>query len=241
MALAIASVGSYADDFTGTALALGVPAGVASGSLICVTLIAYQGATPSAPTITGFTAGMASPANLSAFGLSFRFYRFYRYATGADSGTYTVSKIASQLVGGYAYLVSGWTGSGNPFVDSLYEAANGSGPASVASFTPGGAASLLEALSLADNATPPTGFTGAATATSRDGDKINLASQVQTVAAATGTLTFGSGEGVASVATIRQAPSITNNVRLGTATPSSYRLGSSTPTAIYLGTNKLFG
>lgn len=207
MALAVASAGTYADDFSGTSLAIGVPSGVTSGALVCVALIAYQGSTPTPPTVAGFTAGMSSPADLSAFGLSFRFYRFYKYATGADTGTYTVTKISSQLVGGFAYRVTGWTGSGNPFTDSLHEAANGSGPVSVAAFTPAGAGSLLEALALQDNTTPPSGWVLDAGATSRDGDKINLDHVVQTTAASTGTLTFGSGEGIASVATIRQASS----------------------------------
>lgn len=204
MALTRAASGAYVDDFANASMALPVPAGVTSGALVCATLMVY-GSSVTAPSISGFTAGPVSASALSAFGLSFKFFRFYKYASAADSGTYAVAKGASQVCAGYAWRVGGWTGSGSPFVDTLHEAANGSGSASVASFTPGGAGSLLDALWLADNTTAPTGFTLDTSATSRDGDKINLASLVQTTTAATGTLTFGSGEGVASVATIRQS------------------------------------
>jgi hypothetical protein len=190
---------------------------VTSGALVCVAVMGYAVSAPGTPTVTGFTLAQSSAASLNAFGLQFKTWWFYKYATGADSGTYAGTCTSGNAVMAFAFRVAGWTGSGSPFADSLHEAAASGAPASVASFTPGGDNSLLTLIMLDGGANYPAGWVEATNAKDIDGDTITLASLAQTTASATGTITGGNADGtVLSVATLRQATSIPHGSASGT-------------------------
>ena len=123
----MAAVGSGA---TGsTSAAAGVPSGVASGSLLVATVDGVWNTTTtptsaafSAP--SGWTLAQINPYSYTATGNSFAVALYYKYATGADTGTYSFT---GNSVGGASVLevdaiaeriVNGPT-SGNPFTGSL--------------------------------------------------------------------------------------------------------------------------
>lgn len=205
MALSVAAVGSLGNAKTGTNYAPGVPAGVASGTLVCAAVMGYATTLTTAPTITGFTAGPVSASALNAFGFQFKIWWFYKYATGADTGTYTGTMASGNAMMAYAFTLAGWTPtSGSPYVDSLHEAVTNGGTAAVASFTPAANATLLLGIHLDSGANFPAGWTKSANATDLDGDTITLSYLYQATAAATGSITFGNVDGtVVSVASMR--------------------------------------
>lgn len=210
MALSIGAVGSLGNAKTGTTFNVGVPAGVASGTLVCIAVMAYNaGSAPTTPTITGFTLSRQSAASMNAFGFQFRTWWFYKYATAADTGSYAIGKASTNAMMAYAFTVSGWTSAGDPFADTLHESVTDGGATTVASFTPGGNNSLLALIMLDSGANYPPTWTKNVNTTDLDGDTITLASITQTTAAATGAQTVGNADGtIASVATLRQATSM---------------------------------
>ncbi len=242
MALSVASVGGLGNASTGTTFTVPVPSGVTAGALVCIAVIAYSGSDPATLSVTGFTLSKSSPALMNAFDLRFKVYWLYKYATTADTGTYTGAMTAGDTVMAYAFRVAGWTGTGDPYADPLHEAVTDGGATTVASFTPAGPASLLTSISLDSGAHIPSGWTVAKSATDADGDTITLATLVQTTATPTGALTYGSADGtIVSVATIRQATTIPHgggtgsSMYTGTATGHTSSHGAATGTLTFTG------
>jgi len=240
-ALTMGTIGPYADNYADTSFTVGVPSGVTVGALVCAAVIVY-GSDLTPPSITGFTLSKSSPSVMTAFGLNFKVFWFYKYATSADSGTYTISKGANQVNAAYVWRLIGWTGSSDPYADTLHEGVNDSGPAVVSSFTPGGESSMLISIALQDTSSVPTGWVKDATATSRDGDTINLGHIVQDSPTATGSLAFGSTEGVVSIATIRQSTPSTDvlGLNLGANNLKKLMLGSQEIKKAYIGSSLVY-
>ncbi|MEJ0073257.1 MAG: hypothetical protein WDN27_04235 [Candidatus Saccharibacteria bacterium] len=122
--------------------------------------------TSASVTVTGFTLGSFVTYDAGSFYEAV--YMFYKYATGSDSGSYTVNDntVAGASVDEGDILSARITGgptSGNPFVDTFQSATNTTATTAVmSSFTPGGDNSLLLALLWVDNsstATFPGGWT----------------------------------------------------------------------------------
>jgi len=206
----VASNGTIADTTT-TTVAVPVPSGVVSGSLIVAYIYAawFNGTTPTAAQFTPpagsgtwvikdiVTHALNGP-NQHAMIVA------YKYATGSDSGTYswTVNSLggnAPAFASGVAGRITGGATSGDPFADAIQQgsSADGSSSVAVASFTPGADNTLLTGF-MEDAAggatiTQPASWGSLATSTGggASGSSI-LTSLTQGTAAATGTLTFSS-------------------------------------------------
>jgi hypothetical protein len=142
----------------------------------------------------------------------FGIFLCYKYASGADSGHYSVTL---NSVGGtaalgadaYTFRVTGGPTSGNPFVDTVRTAgANSGATATVASYTPGGDDSLLIASFFSNDSgslTGPSGWTKNLDYADIDGSvDFGLFSRAQTTAAATGSLSFSQSGGVGGAGVI---------------------------------------
>ena len=140
-----------------TSVAIPVPASVAAGDLILVHIIKENTAAITPP--AGFTlksqvtAGSGSQQSV-----------YWKYATGADAGTYTFSWTGSTFAGGSSHRITASVGSGDPYDVFDHEVAAGASTSSPAvQFTTTGVDRLLVWHAMAENGsavwTQPTGFT----------------------------------------------------------------------------------
>jgi len=202
-----------------------VPSGVTTGTLVVLAVLAlrWDGTTiaPSDITVpTGFALGAASPA--FDIGVSSQILWFYKYATGADSGTYAIGAFGGiggrGSVGGVALTISGGTVTGNPFVDDERHVSSNTAATdlTIGNSTPGGDDSLFLAFSSLGGGPHvtralPTDWANVASLTpDADGDYDYLDSATQGAAAATGELSWtgGADNGVLSVVTIRPGETV---------------------------------
>jgi len=220
-------------DTTSLTYSVPVPTGVVAGSLI-VAYIYGAWFSSTTPTTAAFTppAGqgwvikdivshLLNGPNQHAMIVA------YKYATGADSGSYSwttnaLGAVDPSFSSGVALRVTGGATSGDPFADAIQKgsSADGSSSVVVASFTPGGDSTLLVGFAEdANGATVslPGGWTSLATSTGggASGGSV-LGDLTQSTAAATGTLTFTSTDStfskLALVGTFR-APGIPSGLR----------------------------
>jgi hypothetical protein len=198
----ITSIGTPASKTTGTTLAVPVPAGVAVGSLVIMVVgTEYQTstlATTAAVTSPGFTVAQVNAFTPYA-NFSEASFLLYKYATAADTGTYTitfnmVAGVDQDEMAAIAAIVSGGPTSGNPFVDTFRTGTTSVGTSvTVSSFTPTANNSLLIASVWNDDQYTngfPSGWANNASTSAMPG--ISLATLRQGVAAATGSLTWTS-------------------------------------------------
>jgi photosystem II stability/assembly factor-like uncharacterized protein len=234
----VTSVGATASTVTST-LAVPVPYGVTTGSLVVITCGA-EWLTATLPTTAAVSASGFTVAQIATFspysGYSEASFILYKYATGADSGTYTLtfSAVAGANIdeaAGVAAIIVGGPPSGNPFTDTFRTGTTALGSSvNVSSFTPSGNNSLLLASVWNDDSfttSYASGWTN--NASSSANPAISLTTFQQSTAAATGTLTWGSSASTdlaVLIGTIR--PTITSIV----STPSTYTLPVNT-TALY--------
>jgi hypothetical protein len=197
-----------------------VPSGVATGDLI---LLAIKG--ESAGNVVGGANTFASTGftyldTIEIYaGYTERMVVFYKYATGADTGTYTITDSGAFYdAAGIAVRITGGPTSGTPNVDTIQKLAQSSPNVTIPSFTPTANGSLLVGFAADDDngltITPPAAMTHIANVTY--GSTMSADSLTQSTAAATGNLTWTNGY-LAMVLTFR------------TPTGGSYNV-SSTPT-----------
>jgi len=202
----VASSGAIGSVGSGT-LAVPVPAGVASGSLIIAYIYAgwFNAATPTTAqftppdgtwTIKDIVTHVVSGGQLAMIVA-------YKYATGSDSGTYawTVNALGGtgcSFSSGVASRVTGGATSGDPFADAIQKgsAADGSSTVAVASFTPGGDNTLMTGYCDDPDSSPtvtvPSGWSSVVSNSDTTSGGSVLGQVTQSTAAATGTLTFTS-------------------------------------------------
>lgn len=207
MAAPVVANAGGANNTTGSTVSIPVPTGVTSGSLIVASvfgdwgagfngsLLAGIGGAFTAPDGTWTFAGIELGLSLGGFGQYVGYW--YKYATGADSGTYaftakTVSGSTSTYTSGWAALITGGTASGSPFSDTAQSASVYGLSVTVNSFTPGGDSSLLLASYLNESGgtrTWPSGWSGDLTGTT---PILYVGHTAQTTATATGSLVYSS-------------------------------------------------
>jgi len=202
----VASSGAIGSVGSGT-LAVPVPAGVASGSLIIAYIYAgwFNAATPTTAqftppdgtwTIKDIVTHVVSGGQLAMIVA-------YKYAIGSDSGTYawTVNALGGtgcSFSSGVASRVTGGATSGDPFADAIQKgsAADGSSTVAVASFTPGGDNTLMTGYCDDPDSSPtvtvPSGWSSVVSNSDTTSGGSILGQATQSTAAATGTLTFTS-------------------------------------------------
>ena len=206
----VASVGTPYEWASGTSLVPAVPSGVVAGSLVVVFLYADWSAattTPAAGTLivppTGFILGTEINRNGGAADFSQLVCWYYKYATAADSGTYSfsVNSLDGHAIGegnAIAARITGGTGSGSPFTDTVQSFAPAkSTSTTISSFTPDADNSLLLAGMIYESGgtfTYPTGWTKDAGGVT--GSTGAIGHVAQTTAAATGSLTFSTTAGL---------------------------------------------
>lgn len=190
----VASVGGVAAN-----TAIPVPSGVVAGSLVVVAVITPLGSGNTADATdwtrpTGFEiAGWRSHG--TPWGDNFGVAFFYKYATGADSGTYSFPNPSGTNPdgAGMAMRITGGPTSGNPFVDPFRSTGGSINDATISSFTPGGNDSLFLATiyqQTADAVTPPASFTQLGVTTTQFGGRGRWWSGSQATQAATGNLVW---------------------------------------------------
>jgi hypothetical protein len=181
-----ASAGTYLSG-TASTLNVAVPSGVVADSVVTVTAFLDSTTTVTAAP-SGFTQCTASPADIAA---NHRLVKYWKRATGADSGTYDFTLSGSAYRNAVAERYSGCVTTGDPWdasPTSATDATNGTVTPSVNITTAG--ADRLVVWSGSDWAggtwTPPTGFTERVD----QGDGlISVATKTQAVAGATGGVT----------------------------------------------------
>lgn len=230
----VASVGAVTDSPQ-----VDVPAGVAAGDLILVIIGREWDTTvfpgPSTITVDGFT--YATSARVDDEGWTSATFIFYKYATGHDTGVYQVHPddgTGGHIIAGMSVRITGGPTTGNPFVDTFHSASALSGAtATIASFTPGAAESLLLVAGWTDDA-PYTVYPGAPWTTHANSDlpsgNLLLASLQQTTAAPTGSLNYAASDDcVLIAATVRQTttpPEIPHGAAAGSLTFTGSSAGS---------------
>lgn len=204
----IASLGSTAITTT-SSVAVPVPSGVTASSLVLVWFWSYWLETSTVPSAAAFSpsSGFVLSDIQSIMDPVYNFYTasawYYKYATGADSGTYTfgVSSVAGTAPYksfGTAMLITGGPGSGNSFSDTLKFTGSGTAVSSISipAFTPAGDNSLFIGGYVQPQATGisfPAGWTTDASIIFNTSQGIQaIGHNTQGAASNTGTLTFGS-------------------------------------------------
>jgi len=194
----VASVGAVTN-----APQVDVPSGVAAGNLILVIIgrewdqTVFPG--PTTITVDGFT--YATSARLDDEGWTSATFIFYKYATGADTGIYQVHPddgTGGHILACMSVRITGGPTSGNPFVDTFHSASALSGAtATVASFTPGAANSLVLMAGWTDDQ-PFTTYPGAPWTTHANSNlpsgNLLFASWAQTSPTATGALNYAASD-----------------------------------------------
>jgi hypothetical protein len=217
----VASTGTPVNNLSSSTLAVPVPSGVAIGDLIVLALGAEWNSTTlpdaSSLSVPGFTVAQVA-AYQSYTNYAETNFLLYKYATAADTGTYTVtystvSGGSVDLAAGVASIIRNGPVSGNPFTDTFqYSHAVGSPTVSISSFTPTANNSLLLGSTwwndtTSSSTTYPSGW--AVQANIPSSTAIMLSTLQQSTSAATGTLSWGSSTGtpdpVVLIGTIRVA------------------------------------
>lgn len=252
----VAATGANAHRAGNGTLSIPVPASVASGSLIIAAFFIGLNNAPASTTLAGPTGAGTWLKGVEYLDTTTGFWcvTFFKYATGADSGTYAFvlandSTGAAVLGGdGYAFRVTGGPTSGWPFADSPRTKTNGpTGATSLAmsSFTPGGANTLLLALHNLNSGTitvtTPSGWTLLiGTADTTNGVRLSIYTLGQTTAAAVAP-TFTSSSSTQASVLIIGIRILVASEHVGSNTPSAMYLGATRVGQVYKGTNLVFG
>jgi hypothetical protein len=110
---AFESAGTYLSG-SDTSAAVAVPAGVASGKIVVVTIFLNSGTAAITPA-AGFAAAQNSPSAIPSGGGNHALHVFWKRATGADTGTYTFTWTGTIVREAIATLYNNCVATGTPF------------------------------------------------------------------------------------------------------------------------------